>query len=73
MGKILRVFVGFVLGAALGAGLVLLFTPQSGDVTKQKVQERIELVRAEGQKAAEARRQELTARFEALKQPRSEK
>ena len=68
MGKVFRFLTGFVLGAAVGAGLVLLYTPQSGEDTKQLLQERIELVLAEGKKAAEAKRQELIAQFEAAKE-----
>jgi gas vesicle protein len=68
MGKLFRFLSGFVFGAAVGAGLVLLYTPQSGAETKQLLQERIDLVRAEARKAAELKRQELMAQFEALKQ-----
>ncbi len=68
MGKLFRFLSGFMLGAAVGGGLVLLYTPQSGEETKAALQERIELVRAEAKKAAEAKRQEMMAEFEALKQ-----
>jgi gas vesicle protein len=61
-----------LLGAALGVGLVLLFTPQSGDELRRKIQERMQDILAEGRQAAEDRRQELTAQFESLTQPVSE-
>jgi gas vesicle protein len=67
--RFLRIVSGLVLGAALGVGLVLLFAPRSGTETRQMIQERVQDVMAEGQQAAEARRLELTAQFEALKQP----
>jgi gas vesicle protein len=72
MGRVLRVIAGMLLGAALGAGLVLLFAPQSGDEVRRKIQERIQDILAEGHQAAEERRLELTAQFESLKQPVSE-
>jgi gas vesicle protein len=61
-----------LLGAALAAGLVLLFAPQSGDEIRQKIQDRVQAILAEGHQAAEERRLELTAQFESLKQPISE-
>jgi gas vesicle protein len=67
--RFLRIVSGLMLGAALGVGLVLLFAPRSGTETRQMIQERVQDVMAEGQQAAEARRLELTAQFEALKQP----
>ena len=60
---------GFFLGALLGAGLVLLFAPRSGDETQQLIRDRVEVVLSEGRQAAEARRLELTTQFVALKQP----
>ena len=69
MNKVLAVTAGLVIGAAVGAGLVLLFAPQSGEETQQMIRDRFDAIVAEGQEAAEARRLELTERFEALKQP----
>ena len=69
MGRVLRIATGMVLGAAAGAGLVLLFTPQSGAETQEMVRERIDAILAEGRQAAEMRRLELQTQFEALKQP----
>ena len=72
MSKVLRIMAGFLLGAGLAASLVLLFTPRSGAETRHMIQERIEAILEEGREAAEARRLELTSRFEALKEPVSE-
>jgi gas vesicle protein len=63
---------GMVLGATLAAGLVLLFTPQSGADMQRMIKERIEAILAEGRQAAETRRLELQTQFETLKEPSSE-
>ena len=70
MSKVLRILVGLLLGAAVAAGLVLLFAPQSGAETRRRIQEWIEDILAEGRSAAESRRLELTSQLDALKQPR---
>ena len=69
MYKLLDGVGGFLLGLVIGAGVVLLFLPRSGAETRQLIQGRVDAVLEEGRQAAEARRRELTARFEALKQP----
>lgn len=69
MSKSLRFMEGLVLGAALSAALVLLFTPQSGDQTRQMIRDRVQEIADEGRRAAEERRLELTAQFERLKEP----
>jgi gas vesicle protein len=69
MVRVLRIISGLLVGAAVGAGVVLLFAPQSGAETQQLIKDRVEAILAEGQEAAEMRRLELTSRFEALKQP----
>jgi gas vesicle protein len=68
MEKVLRIMAGLLLGAVVGAGLALLFTPRSGAETQRLIQERVEVVLSEGRQAAEARRLELTARLDALKE-----
>lgn len=70
MGKLVRFLGGLLLGAALGAGLVLILTPQSGAETRRLVQNRVQEVLDEGRRAAEERRLELTAQLEARVQPR---
>jgi hypothetical protein len=67
MGKFGRFVLGLSLGAVIGAGLVVLLTPQSGEELRQQVRDKIEAVKEEGQRAAEERRAELLAQFEELK------
>lgn len=71
MGRVFRFAAGMVLGATIGAGLVLLFTPQSGVDAQQTIRERIDAILSEGRQAAEMRRLELQAQFETLKTPGS--
>ncbi len=72
MGRVFRLAAGMVLGAAVGAGMVLLFTPQSGVDAQQMIRERIDAIVSEGRQAAEMRRLELQTQFETLKQPNSQ-
>ena len=72
MNRVVRVMAGMLLGAALAAGLVLLFAPESGAEVRQKIKDRVNDILSEGRQAAEERRLELTAQFESLKQPISE-
>jgi gas vesicle protein len=65
----LRFVSGMLAGALVGAGLVMLFAPQGGAATRQMIQDRVQSIVEEGRQAAETRRLELTAQFEALKQP----
>jgi gas vesicle protein len=67
MGKVLRILAGLLLGAVVGAGLVMLLAPRSGAETRRLIQERVEAILAEGRQAAEERRLELTAQLEELK------
>lgn len=69
MNRMLTFGGGLLLGALVGAGLVLLLAPQSGVEARQLIQERIQDILEEGRVAAEVRRQELQARFEDLKRP----
>jgi gas vesicle protein len=69
MGRVVRIMAGLLLGAAVAAGLVLLFAPRSGAEMRQQIQERVRNILAEGREAADSRRLELTAQFEGLKQP----
>ena len=72
MGRVFGFAVGMLLGATTGAGLVLLFTPQSGVDAQQMIKERIDAILSEGRQAAEMRRLELQTEFESLKQPDSQ-
>ena len=68
MGRVFRILTGVLLGGAVAGGLVLLFTPQSGDDTRRMLQKWLDDVLAEGRQAADVRRLELQSQFEALKQ-----
>ena len=72
MGRVLRITAGMALGAAVAAGLVLLFTPQSGAETQKMIKDRVDAILDEGRQAAEMRRLELQTQFETLKQPSAE-
>jgi len=69
MNKVANITAGLFLGVAIGAGLALLLVPRSGAETKQAIRDRVDAILAEGHKAAEVRRIELSERFEMLKQP----
>jgi gas vesicle protein len=69
MNRLLCYSGGLLLGAAVGVGLVVLFAPQSGADTRQMIRDRVNEILQEGRMAAEARREELMAQFEVLRQP----
>jgi len=69
MNRFLNITAGLLVGAVVGAGLVLLFTPQSGADLRRTIQERLDDIVEEGRAAAEARRLELQSQFSALKEP----
>ena len=69
MNRTVTVAGGLLFGAMLAGGLVLLLAPRSGAETQQVIRDRVQSVVSAGQEAAEARRLELTERFEALKEP----
>ena len=68
MGRVFRMLFGMLFGVAVAGGLVLLFTPQSGDEIRQRIAEQLEAILVEGRRAAEVRRVELQSQFEAMKQ-----
>jgi len=59
---------GFLLGAAIGGVVGLLFAPQSGGELQQMIRERAKMVVEEGRRAAADRRAELEAQFAQSKQ-----
>jgi len=54
---------GLLIGAALGAIIVLLTTPQSGQDIQNATKDKFNMLVDEGRKASEARRAELEARM----------
>lgn len=67
MNKFLAFMGGLLSGAIVGAVTTLLLTPGSGDDLKQQARQRYNDMLDEGRQAAEARRAEVIAEFEALK------
>jgi gas vesicle protein len=67
MNKFLALMGGLLGGAIVGAVIALLLTPSSGNDLKQQARQRYNDMLDEGRKAAEARRAEVVAEFEALK------
>jgi gas vesicle protein len=59
---------GFLLGAAIGGVVGLLFAPQAGGELQQMIRERAKMVIEEGRRAAADRRAELEAQFAQSKQ-----
>lgn len=59
IGKTLRFAVGLALGAGIGAAIALLAAPQSGKVTKEQIQERLDEVVNAGKSAQSEREKEL--------------
>lgn len=62
---------GFVLGGLIGAGLMLLFTPYSGQELIERVQSEVGRIQSEVKQAAVDRRAELEAQLAALREPQS--
>jgi gas vesicle protein len=63
----MRFMMGFLIGMIIGAAVVLLTTPQSGDDLQKVARTRFDELLAEGRKAATLRRAELEARLTELK------
>jgi gas vesicle protein len=62
---------GFAVGALIGAGIMLLLTPYSGEELRGRVQSEAARIQSEVKQAAEDRRAELEEQLSALRQPRS--
>ncbi len=61
--RALNFIYGVLIGAALGAILVLLTTPQSGQDIQSAAKEKFDKLVEEGRKASNARKAELEARM----------
>ncbi len=68
MRKMVAFLAGLSIGFVTGGTLTVLFAPEEGEVLRHRIREEIERLIAEGKAAAEARRAELQAQLEALKQ-----
>ncbi len=67
MGATVKFVKGLVGGAVAGALMVMLLTPESGPGTRQSLQRRIQAIREEAQRAAEAQRAVLEAELARLR------
>ncbi len=65
--RVINFLLGFLIGAAIGATVIMLTTPQSGTALQENVRSRIDQALDEGRKAAEARKAELEARLASLR------
>jgi gas vesicle protein len=70
MKKIFGFFIGAVMGGLVGATLVLLLTPASGEQLRGQLRSRAEIIQGEIQKAANARRVELEKQLTEFRAPR---
>jgi gas vesicle protein len=68
MQKTINFLAGCLLGAALGAGLVILFAPQSGAETQQFLKDQFKDVIEEANKAREQTQADLKEQLAKLKE-----
>ncbi len=54
---------GALLGAVIGAGVVMFTTPKTGDETRQNISDRWHIALEQGKRAAHEREQQLWADF----------
>ncbi len=67
MASFFRFLMGFLSGGIIAFGLMILFTPLSGDELRRQISQRSAEFQAEVTKAANARRAELQAQLDALR------
>ena len=68
MRKVLAFVAGLSIGFVTGGTLMVLFAPEEGAALRARLRAEFDHLIAEGKAAAEARRAELQAQLEALKQ-----
>lgn len=69
MQRVLSFFAGVLSGALVGATLMVLFTPASGESVRSDLKNRIQRLQEEMQGAATARRAEMEAQLARLRAP----
>jgi gas vesicle protein len=69
MNKIMNFFVGLLVGGLIGATVVILVTPASGEEIRGQIQERSIQLKDEIKAVADARRAELERELAALRAP----
>ncbi len=67
MGKVLVFMGGIIAGAIMGGAAALLMTPQSGENLRSQARSRYQDAMDAGRKAADERKQQLVAEYEAMK------
>lgn len=70
MQRALSFLAGAISGAVVGATLMVLFTPASGETIRSDVRKRVQGLRDQMSEAAAARRAELQAQLAGLRAPR---
>jgi gas vesicle protein len=68
MRKLLSFLAGAIVGAMVGAAVVVMLAPESGDNTRSEIRGYVNSVVDEGRRAATERRAELEAQFAQSKQ-----
>ena len=71
MQRTLSFLAGAVTGALVGATLMVLFTPTSGETIRSDLQNRVQRLRDEMQGAASNRRAEMEAQLARLRAPQN--
>ena len=69
MRSVIGFFVGAIFGSLLGASLVLLLTPMSGQEIRTEIQGRAKNISDEVKMAAQLRREELEKQLAQLRAP----
>jgi len=69
MRRAIKFLFGATIGGLVGAGVVLLLTPASGQELRTQMQDQVQRIQAEIQEAAAARRSELEGQLRTLRQP----
>jgi gas vesicle protein len=64
VGKTLRFTVGLTLGAAIGTVAAMLLAPQSGKITREQIQQRLDEIKEAGRQAQREREKELQKYWE---------
>jgi gas vesicle protein len=72
MQRTLSYLAGVVTGALVGATLMVLFTPASGETIRSDLRNRVDGLVDQMKDAAQARREEMEAQLAAMREPRME-
>ena len=67
MNRLLNFISGLIMGATVGATLMILLTPVPGAEVQSKIRSRVEDLRMEVRKAAEERRREMEEQLHQLR------